>query len=151
MREIEDHQSISTWLGQWGECIAALDFARARTLFVSEVVGFGTYSDLLVGLDDLESRQWRMVWPTIADFRFDLPGVWTETSPDRRLAHLATGWTSTGHDPEGRPFERPGRCTVTLRRGEVAAPWLGTHTHFSLNRGTSPLGHPVRAGGSRGG
>ena len=70
---------------------------RAReTLFVPEVVGFGTWSDLLVGLDDLEARQWRAVWPAIAGFRFDLEASWTEVSPDRRLGHLAAGWTSTG-------------------------------------------------------
>ena len=137
-----DHLSLSGWLAHWGECIASLDFARARTLFVPEVVGFGTYSDLLVGLDDLEARQWRAVWPAIAAFRFDLDGIWTEVSPDRRLGHLAAGWTSTGMDERGAPFPRPGRCTVTLGREDVDAPWLGTHTHFSLNRGTPPVSYP---------
>ena len=96
MTAAEDHDSIAGWLAQWGECIASLDFARARTLFVPGVVGFGTFSDLLVGLDDLEARQWRAVWPAISDFRFELDGLWTEVSPDRRLGHLAAGWASTG-------------------------------------------------------
>ena len=137
-----DHESIAAWLAGWGVCIARLDFARARTLFVPEVVGFGTWSDLLVGIDDLEARQWRAVWPAITDFRFDLDGTWTEVSPDRRLGHLAAGWTSTGSHPDGTPFPRPGRCTVTLRRSTVESPWLGTHTHFSLNRGTPPVSTP---------
>ncbi len=141
MTATDDHASLAGWLAEWGECIASLDFARARTLFVSEVVGFGTYSDLLVGIDDLEARQWRAVWPAVADFRFEPVGLWTEVSPDRRLGHLAAGWTSTGAHEDGTPFERPGRCTVTLRRVAVASPWLGTHTHFSLNRGTPPVSH----------
>ena len=141
MTDSEDRASISAWLATWGECIAALEFARARTLFAPDVVGFGTYSDLLVGLDDLEARQWRVVWPAITDFRFDLGGIWTDVSGDRKSGFLAAAWTSTGRDEEGRPFARPGRCTVTLRRKESSAPWLGTHTHFSLNRGTPPISH----------
>ena len=70
----DDHDSIAGWLAEWGECIAGLDFARARTLFVPEVVGFGTFSDLLVGLDDLEARQWRAVWPGISVSDSTSPG-----------------------------------------------------------------------------
>ena len=145
MTASEDRDSLAGWLAGWGECIAGLDFARARTLFVPEVVGFGTWSDLLVGLDDLEVRQWRRVWPTIADFRFDLDTMWTEVSPDRRLGHLAAGWTSTGTHEDGASFERPGRCTVTLRRAGAGSPWLGAHTHFSLNRGTPAVSYPSRS------
>ena len=137
----EDRGSITGWFETWGECIASLDFARARTLFAPEVVGFGTYSDFLSGIDDLESRQWRMVWPSIDDFRFNLDGLWTEVSPDRRLGHAAVGWFSTGTDPDGQPFPRRGRCTVTLRRAGPASAWKGTHTHFSLVRGTPPVSH----------
>ena len=140
----EDHDSLAGWLTEWGECIAALDFARARTLFVPEVVGFGTFSDLLVGLDDLEARQWRAVWPAIAGFRFNVGAIWTEVSPDRRLGNLAAGWTSTGTHEDSTAFERPGRCTVTLRRAGADSPWRGTHTHFSLNRGTPAVSYPGR-------
>ena len=145
MTASEDHDSLAGWLAQWGECIAGLDFARARALFVPAVVGFGTWSDLLVGLDDLEARQWRAVWPAITDFRFDPGSIWTEVSPDRRLGHLAAGWISTGAREDGAAFERPGRCTVTLRRAGIDSPWLGTHTHFSLNRGTPAVSYPIRS------
>ena len=147
MSASKDHDSIADWLAEWGDCIASLDFARARRLFVPEVVGFGTYSDLLVGLDDLEARQWRAVWPSITDFRFDLDRLWTDASPDRRLGQLAAGWTSTGALEDGTAFQRPGRCTVTLRRAGTASPWLGTHTHFSLNRGTAPVSYLKSPGG----
>ena len=141
MTASDDHDSIAGWLAEWGACIASLDFARAKKLFAPEVVGFGTWSDLLVGLDDLEARQWRVVWPFISDFRFDLDGLWTDVSPDRRLGQLAAGWASTGVHEDGTPFDRPGRCTVTLRRADPASPWLGTHTHFSLNRDTPPVSY----------
>ena len=138
----DDRDSITGWFEEWVKCIASLDFVRARTLFAPEVVGFGTYSDILDGIDDLERRQWRMVWPAIAGFRFDLAGLWVEVSPDRRLGHAAVGWTSTGTNEEGQPFPRPGRCTVALRRADLDSAWLGTHTHFSLARGTPPVSHP---------
>ena len=70
----------------------------------------------------------------------------TSRSPDRRLAHLAAGWSSTGAREDGTPFPRPGRCTVTLRRADPASPWLGTHTHFSLNRGTPAVSHRSTSG-----
>ena len=142
----EDRDSLTGWFEEWGECIASLDFARARTLFAPDVVGFGTYSDFLSGIDDLEGRQWRMVWPAISAFRFDVAGLWAEVSPDRRLGHAAVGWTSKGTEPDGKRFPRPGRCTVTLRRENPASRWRGTHTHFSLVRGTPPVSYPRPAG-----
>ncbi len=130
-----DQRAILDWLGTWGGYVANRDFASARDLFAPDVIGFGTYSDFVVGLENLEREQWRKVWPMIADFRFDLESAWTETSPDRLTAVLATRWFSTGFDEHGERFERPGRCTVTLRRAAVDEQWRGTHTHFSLDRG----------------
>ena len=94
--ERDDQASIRDWLATWGQCVAAVDFARARTLFHKQVVGFGTYSDFVAGLDDLEAQQWRQVWPTIRDFRFDVEGLSSGTSPDRLLGYLAARWSSTG-------------------------------------------------------
>ena len=142
MTRPDDRDSITGWFEEWGACIARLDFVRARALFAPEVVGFGTYSDFLSGIEDLERRQWRKVWPSITCFRFELGGLWTEVSPDRRLGHAAVGWSSTGTDEKGLPFPRPGRCTVALRRADPFAAWLGTHTHFSLVRGTPPVSYP---------
>ena len=130
-----DAASIRAWLAEWNECVAAVDFARARPLFDSGVVGFGTYSDFVTGLDNLEQQQWRKVWPTIRDFRFDLEGLRLFTSPDRLFAYLATNWSSTGIGQDGTTFDRPGRCTVVLARAQPAAPWRGLHTHFSFYRG----------------
>jgi hypothetical protein len=44
-------------------------------------------------------------------------------------------WASTGYHEDGSTFDRPGRCTIVLRRNSVDAPWYGVHGHFSLKRG----------------
>ena len=44
-------------------------------------------------------------------------------------------WNSIGYDYDGKPFERTGRATVTLKRDNLNSDWNGIHTHFSLNRG----------------
>ena len=136
-----DATSICAWLATWDECVVAVDFDRARPLFDSGVVGFGTYSDVVTGLDNLEQQQWRKVWPTIRDFRFDLEGIRPFTSPDRLFGYLAASWSSTGIGEDGTTFDRPGRCTVVLRRAQLTTPWLGVHTHISLFRGVPQRSH----------
>ncbi len=141
MIDQQDRQSILDWLASWGDCVATRDFEKARRLFRSDVVGFGTYSDFVVGLDNLESEQWRQVWPTIANFRFDLDNAWVDISTDRLMGQVAARWQSTGYHDNGTTFDRPGRCTVTLRREDARSPWRGTHTHFSLERGVPQASH----------
>ena len=63
------------WLRQWEALINAADFAGARQLFSPDVVSFGTMTGFTTGLQELETRQWRKVWPNIKDFRFDDPAV----------------------------------------------------------------------------
>jgi ketosteroid isomerase-like protein len=123
----DDDASVRAWLRRWGECVAAVDFERARPLFDPSVTGFGTFAGAVVGLDRLESEQWRQVWPTSSGFVFAVEDAQVLVSDDRCQAVIVTTWASTR---DGR--ERPGRATVVLRRGEVTSPWLGVHTHFSL-------------------
>jgi ketosteroid isomerase-like protein len=122
------------WFRALQRCVNRVDYdAAARELFAPDVIGFGTKAHLVVGLDGLRAEQWRQVWPTIRDFRFELEGLRCGAAPSGRDAELAwavTTWSSTGFDDRGRPFERPGRATVLFRRqGER---WLALHTHFSL-------------------
>src|SRR3990170_5018008 len=69
MQELPDTESIVTsvrdWVAAWGAEVAAVDMAGARHRFADDVVGFGTHAAVVHGLDDLESDQWRHVWPTI--------------------------------------------------------------------------------------
>jgi ketosteroid isomerase-like protein len=133
--EAGDHASVADWLARWGRLVAAVDFAGARALFDPAVVAFGTHMDVVEGLERLEADQWRSVWPTIADFRFDLASLSCRFSPDRLMALAVVTWGSTGFAADGTPFDRPGRATVGLERQAPGAPWRGIHTHLSLNRG----------------
>ncbi len=132
----QDTAAIRDWFATWGSFVAAVDFESARPLFDPAVIGFGTFMDTVTGLDNLEQRQWRSIWPTIQDFRFNLDSLKCVVSEDRLLAVAAITWGSTGIGEDGRPFDRPGRATVGLVRAATDAPWRGMHTHFSLNPGT---------------
>ncbi len=146
----EDVDAIRDWFAAWGGHVAAVDFESARPLFDDAVIGFGTYMDTATGLDELERRQWRGVWPTIEGFRFNLASLKSVVSPDRRQAFAAITWSSTGIAADGGRFERPGRATVAFARPAPDQPWRGIHTHFSLNPGTPQTSHGKRpeAGGS---
>lgn len=130
-----DLESLTDWLAGWGAEVARVDQDTARSRFAADVIGFGTYADVVVGLDRLVEGQWRNVWGTIRDFTFDTAGAHVLVSPDRLQAVIVAPWTSTGIAEDGTPFERPGRATIVVRRAAVGEPWIGQHTHFSLGRG----------------
>ena len=144
MADSQDRDSIAAWFARWSRLVAAVDFAPARALFADDVAAFGTFQHHLRGLDALEAEQWRQVWPTIEDFRFEIDTLVAEISPDRLMAYGAIMWSSIGLGEDGSRFDRPGRCTVVLRRGSVDAPWQGIHTHFSLGRGVPQKSHGKR-------
>jgi hypothetical protein len=50
-------------------------------------------------------------------------------------------WDSTGYFPDGKPFDRNGRATVSFARTKAGAPFVATHTHMSLFRGTPDVSH----------
>jgi ketosteroid isomerase-like protein len=125
-----DTTGIRDWFARWGVCIASQDFERAKPLFLEKVIGFGTFKDLVHGIDALEQGQWRNIWPTISNFAFNLDSIETLFSPDGRQAVAIVMWDSTGIDAQGNNYDRPGRATVVLRRDEGI--WHGVHTHFSL-------------------
>ena len=145
MTESDDVASVAAWFAQWGAFVAAVDFVPARALFDDAVVGFGTFQDHVHGQAALEAEQWRRVWPTIENFRFDTDNLVVGLSPDGLMAYAAILWTSTGIAEDGTRYARPGRCTVVLRRATREAPWLGIHTHFSLSRGVPQKSYGDRA------
>lgn len=132
---------VEQWFRTLEQCVRAIDYTRAREIFVSEVVAFGTRAEVVEGLDLLEQNQWRGVWPTIRNFHFDLDQMRWGWSGDAGWAVAV--WSSTGFHADGTPFDRPGRVTAlfTWHAGRVCA----THTHFSLSPGTPPrsFGEPV--------
>lgn len=140
----EDRAAIEAWFATWGDHVAAVDFAPALDLFVDNIASFGTHMDVVEGLDALATNQWRNVWPTIEDFRWNLETLKVGVSPDRLFAIGVITFASTGIAKDGSTYDRPGRGTVAFARAAVSDPWKGVHTHISLNPGT-----PIPSYGSR--
>jgi ketosteroid isomerase-like protein len=137
----EDLALVRAWFRELAEHVAAVDFAAARHLFAEDLIAFGTFSDFVAGRQKVEERQWRKVWPTIDGFAFRLDGVKALVSPDRLFAVGLAVFDSTGYHPDGKPFRRCGRTTLALARGAIGAPYVATHTHMSLFRGTPEISH----------
>lgn len=127
--------SIHRWLRRWEEQIRRRDYDDARGLFLADIVGFGTFTDVARTLDELDARQWRQTWPYIEDFRFDCEAAVIMPSADGLLATVAVTWRSLGRNPDRSKFPRGGRATIVLVRNGPEAAWRAAHTHFSLNRG----------------
>lgn len=140
----EDVEEIREWFAEWGKHVAAVNYTAARGLFDADAVGFGTYMTIVDGLDALENQQWRSVWSTIEDFRFNLDALRVGLSGDGRSAFALLTFDSTGIAGDGAKFPRPGRVTVIFGRGEPEGEWKAVHTHLSLNRGVPQLSHGQR-------
>jgi len=143
----EDQAQMRAWLEGWEEQIHALDFAAARRAFDEGIASFGTYADIVIGLDELENGQWRQVWPTIDDFRWRTEQLRSGVSSDRLLGFAIVPWSSTGFHADGSTYDRLGRATILFCRDEVTGPWRAIHTHISLNPGTPAPSHGRKAAG----
>ena len=132
----EDRAAVKEWFDTWGAHVAAREFNEAREQFAPDALGFGTWMDYVEGLDALEGKQWRSVWPTIRDFHHRThDSLQVTVSPDRLMAVGLVLWTSTGFAADGSEFERPGRTTGVFARTTVDEKWRCIHTHVSLARG----------------
>lgn len=134
--DIPEQEAIRDWFSEWGTMVADVDFVAARRLFHPNVIGFGTYMDVVRGLERLESQQWRSIWPTIEGFTFLVDQLVADVSEDGKHAYGIVPWTSTGFHENGSAYERPGRATVLFRRDAAGDPWRAIHTHISLAPGT---------------
>lgn len=132
----EDLAAVRSWFERLQECCQAVDYQAGREIFAADMVAFGTFTDFMRGRDAVENQQWRNVWGTIGDFRYDVSHIDAFVSADRLMAVGLGIWQSTGFHPDGTPFIRPGRTTVVLRRPSVTQPFVAVHTHMSLFRGT---------------
>ena len=130
-----DHISIGLWFQVWEKQVQKKDFEAAKKLFENDVVSFGTWMNVVEGLDKLCSDQWKNIWPTINNFKFVSNTLFIQISPDRLFANSILVWNSTGYKKNGNSFKRNGRATVVLKRSNLDHSWKGIHTHFSLNRG----------------
>lgn len=124
------------WLRQWEALINAADFAGARQLFSPDVVSFGTMTGFTTGLQELETRQWRKVWPNIKDFRFDDPAVLRTGEPAQSTVIISL-WHSKGKTAGGGWHGRKGRATLVLRLENNVL--VCCHSHLSMEPGMPPL------------
>ncbi|MDQ1078158.1 nuclear transport factor 2 family protein [Pseudoroseomonas cervicalis] len=136
-----DHARVQDWFRELSDHVQAVDFAAARHLFAEDFLAFGTFSDFVYGRDHAEANQWRKVWSTIDGFVWRLDEVKSLVSPDRLFAVGLAIWDSTGYLPDGTAFDRRGRATVSFAREATDQPWIATHTHMSLFRGTPDVSH----------
>lgn len=144
----EDLALVRDWFAELAAHVEAVNYTAARHLFAGDMLAFGTFTDFVTGRDAAEAEQWRKVWPTIDGFRWRLDDVRAQVSPDRLFAVGMGVWDSTGHNPDGGDFDRRGRATVAFARARIGDPWVATHTHMSLHRGTPQVSHgnkPERA------
>ena len=131
----KDHVSIKSWFKSWENYVQNKDFELAKALFHNQVISFGTWMDVVQGLDKLCNDQWKNIWPTITNFEFLTETLFIQISPDSLFANTILVWNSVGYSKQGKSFERTGRATVTLKKLNKNSNWKGIHTHFSLNRG----------------
>ena len=132
----EDLAAVRAWFDALSRHCRAVDYEGARAIFADDMIAFGTFTDFMHGRELAEQKQWRNVWGTIRNFRYDLDKVEAIVSADRLMAAGMAVWQSDGYYPNGDRFDRPGRTTVTLARLAVGDPFVATHTHMSLFRGT---------------
>ena len=132
----EDLAAVRAWFDALSKHCREIDYEGARPIFAEDMIAFGTFTDFMIGRDLAEQKQWRNVWSTIRNFRYDLDKVEAIVSADRLTAVGMAVWQSDGYHPNGDRFDRPGRTTVTLGRKAVGDAFVATHTHMSLFRGT---------------
>jgi ketosteroid isomerase-like protein len=124
------------WLRQWETMINAADFAGARLLFSPDVISFGTLTGFMAGLQELEALQWRRIWPTLKDFKFDDPII-LRTSEPAPSAVIVSLWHSRGKTSGGDWYDRKGRATLVLRLENDLLRCC--HSHLSMEPGIPPL------------
>ena len=140
----DDKRSVGEWYSRWDKFVADVDFKPVREMFAEDVVAFGSKVEMMTSQAQLEREQWRAVWPSIEDYRYDLSTLEVVTSPDRLMAMGAVMFRSTGIHPDGAKFVRSGRSTCTFMRTTIGAPWICTHSHLSVSPGTPGISHGKR-------
>ena len=65
-------------------------------MFTEDAIAFGSKVEMVTSQAALEREQWRAVWPSIEDYRYDLSTLEVVISPDRLMAMGAAIFRSTG-------------------------------------------------------
>ena len=80
----QDQDELAAWIATFGDHVRARRFDDAEVMFDRSVVSFSSLRDVVVGLDVLVDQQWRHVWPTIEEFRFDVESMHAARVAGRR-------------------------------------------------------------------
>ncbi len=131
------------WLDRFAGYVRAVDYAAARPLFHPDTLAFGTFTNVIPGLQAWIDTQWDNVWPKTADFRFDLAGAFVLAEASGTMAVVIAPWDSTGFHEDGSAYARPGRATMVFHR--AGGDWVCVHSHMSLNRGVPQRSFANRA------
>lgn len=118
---------IHRWLERFAAAVRAADYDAGRELFHPDAIGFGTFTRMAVGRENLIDSQWRKIWGCTRGFRFLLDDAVIQIEGD--IAWIAAPWYSQGRDETGQWFDRHGRTTLILRHH--AGRWLCVHSHYS--------------------
>src|SRR5258708_30145619 len=110
----EDLAAVRAWFDTLAKHCRAVDYEAARQIFAKDMIAFGTFTDFMIGRDLAEQKQWRNVWGTIRNFRYDLDKIEAIVSADRLMAAGIGVWRSDGYYPNGDHFEPPRPTTGTL-------------------------------------
>jgi ketosteroid isomerase-like protein len=114
------------WLSEFVEAVRTGDTDAGRVLFADDVVGYGTLTPRMLGLDDLVEWQWRPTWERVETWQLTDVDVVEQTDA---LAVLAVCWKRVNNDDHAVVH---GRATLVLRRGAGSA-WRCIHSHFSAD------------------
>jgi ketosteroid isomerase-like protein len=136
-----DLDLVRQWFARLAEHVQAIDYEGARAIFADDMIAFGTFTDFMFDRASAEAQQWRNVWGTIRNFRWRLDQVQAIVSADRLMAVGLGVFDSDGFREDGTKFDRKGRATVSFARARIGDPWVATHTHMSLFRGTPDRSH----------
>src|SRR4029077_14721940 len=130
----EDLAAVRVWFDTLSKHCRAVDYEAARPIFAEDMIAFGTFTDFMHGRDLAEQKQWRNVWGTIRNFRYEAGKIEAIVSADRLTAVGMGVWQSDGFHPNSDRFDRSGRTTVVLGRQKVGDPFVATHTRSEERR-----------------
>ena len=130
-----EHKKIKSWFLEWEKFVQKKQYSSALQFFENDVVSFGTWMDVVEGLDQLKINQWENIWPTISGFKFLTETLFIQLSPDKLFANSILTWTSLGYHQDGKNFWKIRKSNRNFKKIQFKF-WIERSTHtFSLNRG----------------
>ena len=126
---------MRAWFDALSKHCRAIDYEGARPIFAEDMIAFGTFTDFMIGRDLAEQKQWRNVWGTIRNFRYDLDKIEAIVSADRLTAVGMGVWQSDGYHPNGDRFDaaRPHHGDARPQGGRRSVR-RHPHAHVAVSR-----------------